>query len=155
MSTGIILVIDDDEDVRLTLGADLFDAGHLPVFAENAETAIDTARHELPDLILLDLRFPGGGGLEVLRRLKGMPETAEIPVIVFSGQKSDTLVGEALRLGARAYVQKSFTSTTLAETMELELTRQPDPTPAFAVPVPTRHLHVVESPPAADNYAAA
>jgi CheY-like chemotaxis protein len=145
MSTAIILVIDDDEDVRVTLGEDLLSAGHIPVFAEHAQEAIEAARFELPDLILLDLRFPGGGGLEVLQQLQESPATAEIPVIVFSGQKSDTLVAEALRLGARTYVQKSFNGTRLNEAIEKCLTKNPEPAPAIAMPVPMRHLHVVES----------
>jgi CheY-like chemotaxis protein len=144
VSTAIILVIDDDEDVRVTLGQDLLSSGHIPVFAEDAQQAIETARFELPDLILLDLRFPGGGGLEVLQQLQESPATSEIPVIVFSGQKSDTLVAEALRLGARTYVQKSFTSTRLNETIDRLLTKTPTPAPAVAMPVPMRHLQVFE-----------
>src|SRR4051794_12941184 len=145
MRTAIILVIDDDEDVRVTLGEDLVSSGHIPVFAEEAQEAVEAARFQLPDLILLDLRFPGGGGLEVLQQLKESPATAEIPVIVFSGQKSDTLVAEALRLGARTYVQKSFTSTRLNEAIQTILSNGPEPAPALAMPVPMRHLHVVES----------
>ena len=100
MRAALILVIDDDEDVRATLGEDLLYAGHLPIFAAEAGEAIEAARLETPDLILLDIRFPGGGGLEVLQQLKRFPETAHIPVIVFSGQRSDTLVEEAMRLAA-------------------------------------------------------
>jgi CheY-like chemotaxis protein len=144
MKTAIILVIDDDEDVRVTLGEDLVAAGHIPVFAEEAEQAIQAARFELPDLILLDLRFPGGGGLEVLQRLKETPATWDIPVVVFSGQKSDTLAAEALRLGARTYVQKSFTSTRLNEAIQKVLSSGPEPVPAVALPVPLPHLRVVD-----------
>jgi CheY-like chemotaxis protein len=142
--TAIILVIDDDEDVRVTLGEDLLSSGHIPVFAEDAQEAIETARFELPDLILLDLRFPGGGGLEVLQQLQESPATSGIPVIVFSGQKSETLVAEALRLGARTYVPKSFTSTRLNEAIEKLLSNDPPPAPALAMPVPMPHLHVLE-----------
>ena len=142
MRTAIILVIDDDEDVRVTLGEDLVSSGHIPVFAEEAQEAVEAARFQLPDLILLDLRFPGGGGLEVLQQLQESPATSGIPVIVFSGQKSETLVAEALRLGARTYVQKSFTSTRLNEAIEKLLAKDPVPAPALAMPVPLRHLQV-------------
>jgi CheY-like chemotaxis protein len=146
MKTAIILVIDDDEDVRVTLGEDLVAAGHIPVFAEEAQEAIQAARFELPDLILLDLRFPGGGGLEVLQQLQESPTTAGIPVIVFSGQKSDTLAAEALRLGARTYVQKSFTSTRLDEAIQklLETDPEPAPTVAMLVPPAAPHLSVLQ-----------
>jgi CheY-like chemotaxis protein len=129
MHTALILVIDDDEDVRVTLGQDLLDAGHLPLFATDAVDAVERTRIEQPDLVILDVRFPGGGGLDVLQRLKRLPETADIPVIVFSGQKSETIVDEALRLGARAYVQKSFTNTRLADVIEITLTDHSGPTP--------------------------
>jgi CheY-like chemotaxis protein len=143
MRAALILVIDDDEDVRVTLGEDLLSAGHLPIFAAEAGAAIEAARLETPDLILLDLRFPGGGGLEVLQRLKRRPETADIPVIVFSGQKSDTLVDEAMRLGASAYVQKSFTSTRLAEVIATALSPHPEPPPAAVIQLPVRTLSVL------------
>ena len=145
MRTALILVIDDDEDVRVTLGEDLLSAGHLPLFASETQEAIDAAERELPDLILLDLRFPGGGGLDVLQHLKRLPETADIPVIVFSGQKSDTLVEEAMRLGARAYVQKSFTNTRLAEVISVVLASRlgPPPPPPQVLPLPVRHLSIL------------
>lgn len=110
-----VMIIDDDEDTRILLTEDLRDLGLEAVWAVDATQALPIARRERPALIILDYRLPGGDGATVLRRLKQASETASIPVIVFSRQRSPQIVDDVLSLGADAYVQKSFANNQLRE----------------------------------------
>jgi CheY-like chemotaxis protein len=59
-----------------------------------------------PDLILLDVRMPGGSGLDTLRKLKLLPKTREVPVIVASAVVSPSFAGEAEAIGAARFIPK-------------------------------------------------
>jgi two-component system response regulator len=65
---------------------------------------------ELPHLILLDMRLPGIGGIEVLQRIKRAPDFCEIPVVVLTGSDRDEDVREAVQLGAHSYIVKPMTA---------------------------------------------
>jgi CheY-like chemotaxis protein len=110
-----ILIVDDDAEVRQLLGEELRDLGHESLYAADGVQALSLVRRERPDLILLDLRLPGGDGFLVLERLNRIPEVAYIPVIVFSGMRSPDAEERALALGAREYVHKSFSGNDLGE----------------------------------------
>ena len=103
-----ILVIDDDQDIRRLLGVRLKAKGYEAVFAGDAISAVNQARHERPDLILLDLSLPAGDGYVVMERLKAMPALEGIPVIVVSAR--DPLVEEERLAAARAdsFFRKPF-----------------------------------------------
>ena len=81
---GRILVVEDDEPLAQVLTYQLRRAGHSPIVARDGETALREARSH-PDLILLDLGLPDISGYDVLRRLSREPATAQIPVVVVSG----------------------------------------------------------------------
>jgi DNA-binding response OmpR family regulator len=76
--------------------------------AADGESAVEMARRDQPDLVLLDLMLPGIGGLEVCRRLRAEPRTAQIPIIMLTakGDETDAVVG--LAQGADDYVRKPF-----------------------------------------------
>jgi CheY-like chemotaxis protein len=80
-----ILVVDDEEDVRLFLSTLLEDSGAEVVQATNGEEAIATAKSEQPDLITLDLSMPGQDGVEAFCELRATPEIAEIAVCIVTG----------------------------------------------------------------------
>ena len=81
-----ILVIDDDETARYTIGVMASGPATQIIEAENGLTGISRAQAEHPDLILLDLMMPGIGGHEVLQRLKSDPATAAIPVVMVTSR---------------------------------------------------------------------
>ena len=101
-----ILIVDDDQDIRRLLGVRLKTKGYEVVFAGDAIAAVNQARHERPDLILLDLGLPAGDGYLVMERLKAMPALEGIPVIVVSAREEGATGARAAEAGAKAYVQK-------------------------------------------------
>jgi len=80
-----ILIVDDDESLAAVLAHFFRRAGHTPLPAPTGHAALLAARAH-PDIILLDLGLPDIPGDEVLRRLKRDPYTAQIPVVVVSGE---------------------------------------------------------------------
>ena len=80
-----ILVIDDDRTVLTYLKAVLGKEGYRVFTAMDALQGPMVARQSQPDLVVLDLAMPGGGGPAVLERLRRMQGTMQIPVVVYSG----------------------------------------------------------------------
>lgn len=99
-----ILIVDDDQHLRLSLAAWLKDEGYGVIEAGSGETGLELARKRSADVILLDLRMPGMDGLAVLAVLRD--EGLETPVIVISGHGDIEDVCQAFRLGAWDYIPK-------------------------------------------------
>lgn len=110
-----IFVVDDNYDlvqmVRLILEGGGFEAiglyGGLELF-KRLET-------QKPDLIFLDIMMPQMDGLEVLTRLKGVPDTSSIPVILLTAKIMPSDINEAFELGADDYITKPFTRVRLID----------------------------------------
>lgn len=79
-----ILVIDDDKNIHSALRAILTAAGHQVVSALDAMQGVMMARQMKPDLIVLDINMPAGGGLSVFERLHALSGTFQIPILVYS-----------------------------------------------------------------------
>ena len=101
----LILIVEDDLQIRRFLRATLAAEGYLYGEALTAEEGIVQCNVRRPDLMLLDLGLPDGDGLEVIRRVR---ESSQMPIVVLSarGQEQDKI--EALDLGADDYVAKPF-----------------------------------------------
>lgn len=99
-----ILTIEDESAIRQSIRTFLEDYGFLVLEAENGKTGIELFYKERPDLVVLDLRMPEMGGLEVLDALNG--SFADVPVVVASGTGNIESLVQALHLGARDYVLK-------------------------------------------------
>jgi DNA-binding response OmpR family regulator len=101
-----ILIVDDDPDVLQGMHVRL-KANHYDVcLAGDTLSAVSEARKSSPDLILLDLGLPAGGGFVVMERLKMIPSIAIIPVIVVSARDGLGNQKRALDGGAKAFLQK-------------------------------------------------
>jgi PAS domain S-box-containing protein len=107
---GKVLVVDDDRDTRDLLQTALEQRGFSVVLTSSGKRALTLARQEHPDLILLDLKLPGMDGYEVLQRLKSIPETADIPVVIITGSLTDEELKQQklLSLGAARFMTKPF-----------------------------------------------
>ena len=108
MTNKKILVVEDDADMRLGYDVLLKAHHYRTLFAGDALVAISEALKRQPDLILLDLGLPAGGGFVVLERLRAHPDLVAIPVIVVSARSPYGTRERALQEGARAYVQKPW-----------------------------------------------
>ena len=100
-----ILLVEDSKTIRRENEGALHRAGYEVVCAEDGETALESARDQHPDLILLDMILPKMSGPEVLRRLKTNPKTNAIPVVVLSSL-TDKNRQKLLEAGAEDYLEK-------------------------------------------------
>ncbi len=103
-----ILVIDDDESVRKMLRVLLEGDRFEVIDAEDAIDGIYLAKHESPDLILLDLAIPEMDGIETCKRIKAFQGLRKIPIVMISAMADKTLADIALNEGAEDYIDKSF-----------------------------------------------
>jgi DNA-binding response OmpR family regulator len=122
-----ILIVDDDQDIRRLLGIRLKASGHESVFAGDAISAVNQARNEQPDLILLDLMMPAGDGYLVMERLKAMPALEGIPVIVVSAMDPTAHESRLAEAGADAFFQKPFDYDELLAAVQRALGTQAAP----------------------------
>lgn len=108
MSKERILVVDDEEDILELVRYNLETEGYRIRCTDTGEKALEIARTEPTDLILLDLMLPGMDGLEVAKILKVDEKTRNIPIIMLTakGDESDIITG--LEMGADDYVTKPF-----------------------------------------------
>ncbi|HOE97659.1 MAG TPA: response regulator [Candidatus Sumerlaeota bacterium] len=117
MATKVLLA-DDEEDVKVVLKMFLESKGYDIVTAYDGLDAIDQARTHKPDVILLDIMMPLVDGFEVCRKLKGDPETAEIPIIMLSAASHAESVQKGLDAGAAEYLIKPFEPEQLVKVLE-------------------------------------
>ena len=108
-----LILVADDEATNLQLMRRLLDPDYRLLFAKDGERAIELARAELPDLILLDVMMPGTTGHEACRRLKADPCTAAIPIIFITAltDTEDEVVG--FEAGAVDYINKPVSAPIL------------------------------------------
>ena len=109
MSPGTILVVDDSPTDLSLLLATLRPKGFRLLSANDGDEALEMARREHPDLVLLDVILPRRNGFQVCRQLKTAAETRDIKIILVTGktQPSDRFWG--LKQGADEYLTKPFT----------------------------------------------
>lgn len=108
MVQGKILVVDDEVYILHILDFSLGAEGYEVVTAVNGEQAIERAREEQPDLIVMDVMMPRLDGYETCRELKRDPETRNIPIIILTakGREIDKRIG--FEAGALEYITKPF-----------------------------------------------
>jgi two-component system phosphate regulon response regulator PhoB len=102
-----ILLVEDDRFLRRACEASLRQRGLTVTTAADGEEGLRLARHERPDLILLDMLMPKLSGLEVLRALRGDAETRNVPVLILSNSSREQDIAEVTTLGVSGYFVKS------------------------------------------------
>lgn len=105
----VILVVDDDLTLREMYEERLKAEGFDIIQASNGEEAIQMAKQNMPNVIMLDIMMPKLNGFDVLKTLKADPQTQNIPVIVLTALIQDVDKLQGKKLGAADYVVKSET----------------------------------------------
>lgn len=103
-----ILIVDDDKKIVLLLASRLKANKYEIVAAYDAVQAVAKAFSEKPDLILLDIKMPAGGGISVMDNLSNSADTAVIPVIVITAYPSTEIQQQVKEMGAVAFISKPF-----------------------------------------------
>jgi two-component system, cell cycle response regulator len=124
---GTILVV-DDVAANLELARSIFEPSGFNVrLAADVDSAIESAKQDLPDLILSDVNMPRATGFELLMRIKSDPRLQPVPVVLITGTSPQDIVADhALAIGATKFLRRPIDSSVLLAEIEscLEATRQ-------------------------------
>ena len=123
-SPARILVVDDEEDLLELVRYNLTKEGYDVECVDSGEAALRSARHEPPDLIVLDLMLPAVDGLEVCRRLKAESKTREVPIIMLTAKSEESDMIAGLERGADDYIAKPFSPRVLTARVRALLRRK-------------------------------
>jgi len=115
MMGSLILVAEDERDIREFLVVALQVSGFNVIEARNGEEAVALANSHKPDLILLDVRMPKVSGFEACEILKSNPETKDTPVVFLSAYANKDEIRQGLALGADEYLTKPIAPDVLTE----------------------------------------
>lgn len=110
-----ILVIDDEPELVKAVQIRLESNGYEVEVAYDGQVGLDKAKQVKPDLILLDIIMPKMDGYEVAKKLMAIPETENIPIVVFTASQQRDLEDRCRELGITTFVKKPFESTKLLE----------------------------------------
>ena len=101
-----VLIVEDNQDSRELVVKVLKSKGYLTIEAEDGEEALEKARAEKPDLVLLDISLPKLNGYEVAQRLKAMEEFQEIPIVAFTAHAMKGDREKVIVSGFEGYISK-------------------------------------------------
>lgn len=104
---GSVLIVDDDLGTGRLLALLIRHIGHEAAFVESGAQALEYLSTHRPDLVILDVMMPGIDGLEVLKRMRADPHTADLPVVMFSALSDPQFRQVAREKGANDYWVKA------------------------------------------------
>jgi two-component system, OmpR family, phosphate regulon response regulator PhoB len=126
-SAARILVVEDERDIAALVAYHLTKEGYRVRTAEAGHEALQAARAEKPDLMILDLMLPGFSGYEVLQEMRRRPDLMEVPVVVLTARRDEADRVKGLELGADDYVTKPFSPRELVLRVSAVLRRAQSP----------------------------
>ena len=113
-----ILIAEDERDIRDLITFTLRFAGHEVITTTNGAEAVEAAKEEVPDLILLDVRMPKMTGYEACKEIKSNRELEDVPVAFLSAKGQDGEIQTGLDAGAVEYILKPFAPDDLTQKVE-------------------------------------
>ena len=119
-----ILIVEDEESILELIAINLHQAGFNPIRSLNAEYAETLIREALPDLIILDWMLPGMSGVEFAKRVRGNPNTKNIPIIMLTAKSDESNKLKGLDTGADDYMTKPFSPKELIARIKAVLRRK-------------------------------
>ena len=120
----LVLVVDDDEQLREFIRVNLEMDGYVVREAGSAAEGLAALEEQAPALVLLDVMMPQVDGFEMLRRMQEQHGLGSVPVIMFSGKVDEETADRAAREGAQAFVGKPFDPQALIESTKQLLSRR-------------------------------
>jgi two-component system response regulator MtrA len=120
---ALILVADDDVDIRDLVKFKLATLGHQVVTVADGNSAVDACVASRPDLAVLDVMMPGLTGLEAVREIRNHPALKDIPVILLTARAQHSDMQTGYDYGADDYITKPFSPKDLASRVEALLER--------------------------------
>jgi DNA-binding response OmpR family regulator len=120
----VVLVADDDDDIRDLVAFRLDRAGYEVLRAADGQEALDLARKHRPDLAVLDVMMPKLTGYDVTRELRADAATSRIPVILLTARVQEADVARGFEAGADDYVKKPFSPQELKARVQAVLGRR-------------------------------
>ena len=117
MSQSLIMVVDDEPDIRDLVREILEDEGYAVVVAEDVKTAREVISEKLPDLVLLDIWMPEQDGVSLLKEWRDQG-SLKFPVVMISGHGTVETAVEATRLGAVDFIEKPLSLARLLLSVE-------------------------------------
>ena len=112
-----VLVVDDEPDILETLEFSLSRRGFEVATAVDGLEGLEKAKRMPPDFMILDVMLPGKSGFDILRELRDIPETTDLPVLILTakGQGRDREMAE--RFGVTRFMTKPFANSEVLETV--------------------------------------
>jgi DNA-binding response OmpR family regulator len=120
----VVLVADDDDDIRDLVAFRLDRAGYEVLRAGDGQQALDLAKEHVPDLAVLDVMMPKLTGYDVTRELRADAATSRIPVILLTARVQEADVARGFEAGADDYVKKPFSPQELKARVQAVLGRR-------------------------------
>jgi len=120
----VVLVADDDDDIRDLVAFRLDRAGYEVLRAGDGQQALDLAKEHVPDLAVLDVMMPKLTGYDVTRELRADATTSRIPVILLTARVQEADVARGFEAGADDYVKKPFSPQELKARVQAVLGRR-------------------------------
>jgi DNA-binding response OmpR family regulator len=111
--TKKILIVDDEENIVISLEFLIEQAGYELRVAKNGEEALTQVSSFAPDLILLDVMMPKINGFEVCRRVREMPGGQSFKIIMLTAKGREVEITKGLAMGADTYITKPFSTKEL------------------------------------------
>ncbi|GIE99754.1 hypothetical protein Ari01nite_72190 [Paractinoplanes rishiriensis] len=123
LAVTVVLVADDDADIRDLVAFKLEQAGFEVIAVEDGETALEQARSRNPTLAVLDVSMPRMSGIDVCRMLRSDPATAGMLIIMLTARVQEQDVEGGFSAGADDYVTKPFSPRELVTRIQALLSR--------------------------------
>ena len=120
----VVLVADDEEDIRELIVFRLENSGYTVIEAHDGAEALELARSEQPDLAVLDVMMPKMDGYELTQRLREDEATSRMPIILLTARTQEADVQHGFDAGADDYIRKPFSPEELRSRVQAILGRR-------------------------------
>lgn len=140
-----ILLVDDEPDILEILSYNLEKSDYLTFTAESGEEAIEIAKKEIPDLIVLDVMMPNMDGIETCIELRSLPELFNAIIVFLSARNEDYSLIAGLDAGADDYITKPINPRVFVKKVETLLKRKSDRSGEKIIPTKSIGNLVIDS----------